>query len=154
MKTNQGNKDMKFTSKLLVAAMVAMVGVVAVAQNRKYVRNIPMRNAPPSHKIDVEYQFTDSNGELGYRFISGMGKASACDEVYVKLVKSVESDTVLYTAVDLIRTCEPYRFVFPNGDLSSGYVQGQLPEGGFMPVHEKLAEWKSKGVNPSLTLKK
>ena len=144
---------MKFTNKLLVAAMVAMMGVVAVAQDRKYERSVPLINVPPGQRSTVEYHFTDSEGEVGFRYITSYPRPTPCNDGFIKLVKSVELGATLYTTVDLIRTCPLRRFVFPNGDLSSGYVQGELSEGVFAPVLEKMAEWESKGIKPSLILK-
>lgn len=144
---------MKFKSKLMVAAMVAMMGVAAMAQDRAYTRlGVTSLGGPP---ILIEYRFTESNGELGYIFISGFGNKDACSTGFKKIIKSEESGAILYTEVDARLTgCSNIRFVFPNGDLSAGYVQVKLQDGGYKPVLDYLASLERKGIKPSLNLKK
>ncbi len=78
----------------------------------------------------------------------------ACSKGFIRLTKSHESGATLYFAKPPMRTCANYRFIFPNGDLSAGYVQVPLPNGEYLAVVEKLAEWQTKGVKASLVLKR
>ncbi len=140
---------MKLAKKLALVAMMAMMGVVAVAQDRVYERT-------ESTGYDFyysKYVWTESNGELGYRFYSQGTSQSPCLKGFHPLIKSNEAGATIYTTQKTLRFCENFRFVFPNGDLSSGYKQDKLPTGEFMPIAIQLDEWRKAGMKPIYILK-
>ena len=121
-----------------------------LAQDRVYER-LQIKGPDSFHST---YHFTESNGELGFRFYSQGTSQSPCVKGFFKLTKSFESDAVIYTTKKDMAGCENYRLVFPNNDLSNGYVQSPLKDGNFYPVAELLAFWKNKGRAPDLTVKR
>lgn len=137
---------MKFKHTFTIGIVVAMLGFAAMAQDRVYARF--------NNNVYLKYEFWDSKEELGFRVFSPIGTQDPCFKEFYKLTKSVESDAILFTTDKKIAGCLNQRFMFPNSDLSAGYVQGALPSGEFTPVKEMLATWKSKGINPSLIMKK
>lgn len=149
MKTTLKILSLTLCAAALVAGCATQTGSV-LAQDRVYKR-VQVSGPDTFHST---YHFTESNGELGFRFYSQGTSQAPCTKGFIKLVKSIESDAVLYLTAYTMTGCVNFRLVFPNGDLSAGYIQRNLGNGEFAPVMEVLADWKRNGISPALIIQR